>query len=146
MSTVFHVGRTKGQPVLGPTPTHSTPLTPPHPTSPHPPVMFSSVFVRYCYPMRLAQFHLEQDKRAPEYTLGTLEAAASGGLFPTSAVAVDATLGPPARKPRYFFWRGCNSPKLWLSHPVCLFSSLGTRAIYFCDTPRGGCAKQAELV
>ncbi|CAJ1425812.1 unnamed protein product [Effrenium voratum] len=30
----------------------------------------------YCYPMRLAQFHLEQDKRAPEYTLGTLEGTA----------------------------------------------------------------------
>ena len=29
---------------------------------------------RYCYPSNLVQFHLENDKRAPQYTLGPLEA------------------------------------------------------------------------
>lgn len=31
----------------------------------------------YCYPTRMMQYHLENDKRSPEYTLGTLEGTAA---------------------------------------------------------------------
>ena len=32
-----------------------------------------SILIRYCYPTRMVQYHLEGEKRSPEYTLGTLE-------------------------------------------------------------------------
>ena len=38
--------------------------------------------LRYCYPTKMVQFHLENDKRSPQYTLGTLEADCVGGCPP----------------------------------------------------------------
>ena len=31
--------------------------------------------MRYCYPTRMVQYHLEGEKRSPQYTLGTLESS-----------------------------------------------------------------------
>ena len=43
--------------------------------------------LRYCYPTKMVQFHLENDKRSPQYTLGTLEADCVGGC-PTGQIVL----------------------------------------------------------
>eukprot|EP00439_Symbiodinium_sp_Y106_P056044 s4464_g7.t2 len=55
----------------------------------------------YCYPSNLVQFHLENDKRAPQYTLGTLEGtpqSKSPNRINMSMVRLKPSMSPRERR------------------------------------------------
>lgn len=55
----------------------------------------------YCYPANLVQFHLENDKRAPQYTLGTLEGTAqskSPNRVNMSMIRLKPSMSPRERR------------------------------------------------